>query len=175
MTQTQPGYVHIYTGNGKGKTTAALGLALRAAGAGRRVLITQFLKTASCSEHKALERFSDLITVHCYGTGDFIRGKVRSEHRLAATAGFAELSERLQTGNYSVVVCDEIISALNIGLLSKEQMVTMIKNRPSRSELVLTGRDAPDYLIEIADLVTEMVEVKHYYTAGVVARAGIEK
>lgn len=169
------GYVHIYTGNGKGKTTAALGLALRAAGAGKRVLLVQFLKTATCSEHRTLERFSDLITVRCYGTGEFIRGEVKPDHRLAAERGFKEMCLLLKNEDYSVVICDEIITVLNLGMLSKEQVVSAVNNRPAGCEMVLTGRDAPGYLIKIADLVTEMVEVKHYFTSGVVARTGIER
>jgi cob(I)alamin adenosyltransferase len=168
------GYFQIYTGNGKGKTTAALGLVLRAAGAGKMVLFTQFLKTKTFSEHKALECFSDLIAIHCFGTGDFIRGEVRPEHREAAQRGYAMLCALMEHHRFSVVVCDEIITALNLGLLTKEQVLVLSDRCVRTGEVVFTGRCAPEYLIEHADLVTEMVEVKHYYSAGVVARRGIE-
>ena len=174
MKKKKKGFLHLYTGNGKGKTTAALGLTLRAAGAGRKVLFTQFLKTATFSEHAALERFSDLVTVRCFGTGDFIRGEVQPHHRSAAMEGYTALLSLLDRKNYSVIVGDEIITALHLGLLTGEQILALVSRKPEGSEMIFTGRDAPAYLVEIADLVTEMVEVKHYYAAGIPARKGIE-
>ncbi len=168
------GYFQIYTGNGKGKTTAALGLAFRAAGAEKMVLFTQFLKTKTFSEHKALERFQDLISIHCFGTGDFVRDEVRPEHREAAQRGFATIGALIEHHHFSVIVCDEILTALNLGLLAKEQVLALLDRCVRTGELVFTGRNAPEYLVQRADLVTEMVEVKHYFTAGVAARKGIE-
>ncbi|MBN1759162.1 MAG: cob(I)yrinic acid a,c-diamide adenosyltransferase [Chitinispirillaceae bacterium] len=170
----EKGYLHIYTGNGKGKTTAALGLALRAVGAGKKVLFTQFLKTSSFSEHKAIERFSDLVSLHCFGTGDFIHGRAKEHHKIAATEGYSTIRSLLAQQHYNVIICDEIIAAANLELLSREQILELVAQKPQSSEMIFTGRNAPGYLVEIADLVTEMVEVKHYYTDGVNARKGIE-
>ncbi|MCX7793815.1 MAG: cob(I)yrinic acid a,c-diamide adenosyltransferase [Thermodesulfovibrionales bacterium] len=167
------GYIHVYTGNGKGKTTAALGLALRAAGAGLRVFIAQFIKSRRCSEHRALERFKDLITVKLYGTG-FIKGKEKEEIR-AARRGLEEVRGIIHSGDYEMVILDEINIATHSGLISTEDLLDLIENKPSRVELVLTGRYADARIIKKADLVTEMKDIKHYYKQGVRARKGIEK
>jgi cob(I)alamin adenosyltransferase len=169
------GFLHIYTGNGKGKTTAALGLALRAAGAGKRVLLAQFLKKADCSEHKALERFRDRIKVCCFGTGEFVKREVRPDQIRQAKNGLEEISLLLMQEHFDCVILDEIIAALAFGVISIEELLDFIGRRPPDSEMVLTGRGAPQRLIDIADLVTEMVEVKHYFHRGIAAREGIEK
>ena len=166
------GYIQIYTGNGKGKTTAALGLALRAAGAGLKVFIGQFLKTQS-SEHQALNRFEDLIKIETYGGPKFIKTP-SVEDKNMAEKGFKSCMDSINSGKYDVVILDEINVAIHLGLLNLEQVLVLLKKKPKDVEIILTGRYAPKELIEIADLVTEMHEVKHYYHKGIKARKGIE-
>lgn len=168
------GFVHVYTGDGKGKTTAALGLALRAAGAGMRVFIARFLKTGDSSELAALERFGDLVTVRSYGRAGFIRGEPAPEDIEQARNGFAEVRNVVASGAYELVILDEVNVAVHLGLLSAEEVLDLIDRRPGNMELVLTGRRADDRIVARADLVTEMREVKHYYHAGVPARKGID-
>jgi cob(I)alamin adenosyltransferase len=169
------GYVHIYTGNGKGKTTAALGLSLRAAGAGLKVLIVQFLKKGDYSEIRALERFSDRITVEQYGMGRFVRGKPSEEDIAAGRHGLDRIRKALSDRLYDLVVIEEGNVAAGCGLFPVEALLEIIRNRPESVELVITGRGADPRIIEAADLVTEMTEVKHYFKRGVRARTGIEK
>jgi cob(I)alamin adenosyltransferase len=170
------GFVQVYTGNGKGKTTAAIGLAVRAAGAGLKVFIGQFIKMRDYSEIKALkERFSDLITLEQFGTGGFIGGKVFPEHIQAAGKGLKRIKELMISGKYDVVICDEVNVAVSLGLLSVEDLLELIALKPENIEMVFTGRGADPKMIEAADLVTEMTEIKHYYKKGVNARTGIEK
>ena len=169
------GYVHVYTGEGKGKTTAALGLALRAAGAGLRVFIAQFLKGMKYSELDAVERFSDLITLKQYGTECFITHEPRQEDIRGARLGLEEIKKILSSGNYQLVILDEANIATYYNLLSVEDLLEVIQIRPENVELVITGRYADPRVLDKADLVTEMQEVKHYYKQGVTARTGIEK
>lgn len=170
------GFVQVYTGNGKGKTTAAIGLAVRAAGAGLKVFIGQFIKMRDYSEIKALkERFSDLITLEQFGTGGFIGGKVFPEHIQAAGQGLKRIKELMISGKYDVVICDEVNVAVSLGLLSVEDLLELLALKPENIEMVFTGRGADPKMIEAADLVTEMTEIKHYYKKGVNARTGIEK
>ncbi|MDO9288532.1 MAG: cob(I)yrinic acid a,c-diamide adenosyltransferase [Thermodesulfovibrionales bacterium] len=174
------GYIQVYTGNGKGKTTASLGLALRAAGAGLKVFIGQFIKKRRCSEHKALERFKDLITVKQYGTG-FVRKAESREQRAetkaieAAGKGLEEIKKVIASKKYNLVILDEINVALHYNLLDVEEILSLLDAKPLNVEIVLTGRYADGRIIERADLVTEMKEIKHYYKKGVKARRGIEK
>ena len=168
------GYIQVYTGNGKGKTTAALGLALRAAGAGHRVFIAQFIKQRRCSEHKALERFSDLVTVIRCGKG-FLRGREPGKSDFESAAkGLKEVKDIIASQHYHLVILDEINIALHYGLIHIEELLDIMEKKPSGVELVLTGRYADSRIIEKADLVTEMKMIKHYSTHGVKARAGIE-
>ena len=169
------GFVQVYTGNGKGKTTAAFGLALRAAGAGLRVFIAQFVKGMPYSELKAFERFADLITIQQYGTGCFIFGQPTPEDCEAARQGLAEIRSILSEGNHDVVILDEINITTHYELLTVPELLTLIAGRDPGVELVLTGRYADEQILERADLVTEMLERKHYYQQGVEARTGIEK
>ena len=159
------GYVHIYTGNGKGKTTAAIGLAVRALGAGWRVFFGQFLKTGRYSEHTILSRFPGQFTVKTYGRDVFIRGEPEDEDRRLAQDGIAELAEIVASGDHHLVVLDEANVAAHLGLIDK---------RAEGVEMVITGRHADPRLLARADLVTEMREVKHYYHRGVPARTGVE-
>lgn len=169
------GYVQVYTGNGKGKTTAALGLALRAAGAGLRVLICQFMKKGEYSELRALRRLGDLVSVRQYGGGRFVGGKPEEADIAAARTGLAEARTMISSGSYDLVILDEVNVAIHYGLVSVEDVVGLIREKPKALELVLTGRHAHERVMGEADLVTEMREVKHYYGQGVRARRGIEK
>jgi len=169
------GYIHVYTGNGKGKTTAALGLSIRAAGAGLRVFIVQFLKKGDYSEIKALERFSDLITIEQYGLGRFIKGKPSPEDIEAGKKGLDRIKSIIEAGEHDVVIIEEGNVAVICGLFSAQDLLTVIEKKPDNMEIVITGRGAASAIIEKADLVTEMKEIKHYYQKGVKARIGIEK
>ena len=168
------GFVQVYTGDGKGKTTAALGLALRAAGAGLRIYFGQFIKNADYSEIKALARFADCITVRQFGRGCFLLTEPAPEDRAAARRALEGLSEALTSGNYDLVIADEANVAVAHGLIEPNDLVSLIDLRPEQVELVLTGRGAPDAVLARADLVTEMRCVRHYYDRGVLARQGIE-
>jgi cob(I)alamin adenosyltransferase len=169
------GYVHVYTGEGKGKTTAALGLALRAAGAGWPVFIAQFAKGLLTSELRSLERFADLITIRQLGRPSLIGPQPQDADLLAARRGLAECREALASGRYALVILDEANVAPMLGLFSVEDLLDLIDARPPDVELVLTGRYAHPLVLDRADLVTEMREVKHYYRRGVTARTGIER
>lgn len=169
------GYVHVYTGDGKGKTTAAMGLALRAAGAGWRVFIAQFAKGGASSELGALERLSDLITVRQYGRGSRIGPAPRQTDVDSAHSGLLECEEALRSGEYSLVILDEANTAPALGLFSINELLHLVDARPEHVELVITGRWAHHQVINRAQLVTEMREMKHYYRQGVVARAGIDR
>ncbi len=167
------GYIQVYTGNGKGKTTAALGLALRAAGAGFLVFIGQFLKAASSSEHKALSRFRDLIIIKAYGREGLLK-EINSIDIKLAKEGLKDCKKAILSEKYKLVILDEANVAVHFNLFSIEELLEVILNKPPSLELVITGRHAHKKLIEIADLVTEMKEIKHYYQKGVLARKGIE-
>jgi cob(I)alamin adenosyltransferase len=170
------GYVQVYTGEGKGKTTAAIGLAVRAAGAGLKVLFVQFIKGKCTSEIRALEALGDRIEVRQYGLGRFIKGKPAPEDVAAAESGLAEIQAMLNKGcDFDVIVLDEANVAVTCGLFDPEALLAVIDSRPPKVELVITGRGADPKVMERADLVTEMRAVKHYYDAGVAARVGIEK
>lgn len=169
------GYVQVYTGNGKGKTTASLGLALRAAGAGMKVFIGQFIKEEECSEHRALERFSDLIEVKRFGLGLLITKKPGEADIEAAAKGLRAAEEAMLSKLYDVVILDEINVAVYLGLIPIDDVLRLIDEKPAEVELVLTGRYADEKVIASSDLVTEMRDVKHYFEKGVKARRGVEK
>ncbi len=168
------GYVQVYTGNGKGKTTASLGLAIRAAGAGLKVFIIQFMKQGDYSEIKALSGF-DNITVEQYGAGKFVKGKPSGEEQASGAKGYQRVCEILKAGKHDLVIAEEGNVAVMCDLFSQEDLLALIDLKPEHVELVITGRGATQATIERADLVTEMAEVKHYYKKGVMARIGIEK
>ncbi len=168
------GYIQVYTGDGKGKTTAALGLALRAVGAGLRVFIAQFAKGMEYSELKTLSRFSDSIVVRQYGRDCFIYGEAEERDRELAEAGLREVREVILGGRYDLVILDEANIATYFNLFSVEALLELLQSKPEHVEIVITGRRADPRLIEVADLVTEMKEVKHYFRRGVQARKGIE-
>jgi len=169
------GYIHIYTGNGKGKTTAALGLAIRAAGAGLQVFLAQFLKGGHYSEHNSLIRLSEEITVEQFGMPDFIKGKPSIADIEAARSGFNKVKTAMLSGRFDMIIIDEGNVAVSLGLLTKQDIFDLIAMKPEAMELVITGRDALPEIIDKADLVTEMKAIKHYYDNGVNARVGVEK
>ena len=168
------GRVQVYTGKGKGKTTAALGLALRAAGAGFRIFIAQFVKGRRFGEIEALERLRDRIEIRQFGRADFIVGTPTPADRECARQGLEAVREILAAKQHRLVILDEINVAAHLGLISVEEILDLIDRKPETTELVLTGRNAHPRVIEQAHLVTEMREVKHYYAAGLPARQGIE-
>jgi len=168
------GCVQVYTGDGKGKTTAALGLALRASGRGLCTYIGQFMKGQSSGETEAL-RLHPLIHLDQYGDATFLRREdVSAEDVARARQGLERAREAMLSSGYDIVILDEVCVALWFGLVTEEELSAFMDARPPDVELVLTGRRAPQWLIERADLVTEMREVKHYYHEGVPARLGIE-
>jgi cob(I)alamin adenosyltransferase len=169
------GYVHVYTGNGKGKTTAALGLALRAVGAGLRVYLAQFIKKGDYSEINALKRLSDDVTLEQFGCGRFTKGKVGDEDIAAARRGLARIKEILSSGEFELVILDEANVAVTHGLITEQELLDIIDLKPEHMELVITGRNAPAGIVNKADLVSEVRAIKHYFQKGVKARIGIEK
>lgn len=169
------GYIQVYTGDGKGKTTAAIGLSIRAAGAGLKVYIAQFLKLGEYSEVKALNKFPDHITLEQFGRGRFRQGKPLPEDIESAKRGLEKVRKVMQSGSYDVVILEEANIAVWKGLFSEQDLLDIMEAKPMRVELVITGRGATRKVIEKADLVTEMRRIKHYYYKGVRARIGIEK
>jgi cob(I)alamin adenosyltransferase len=169
------GFVQVYTGDGKGKTTAALGLAFRAAGYGMRTYIGQFMKGQSYGELEAARQLPG-ITVEQFGRENLVHVQtVTPEDTALARRGLERARQALTGGEYDIVILDEVNVALYFGLLEVEDVLAVIDARPEKVELVLTGRRAPSEIIDRADLVTEMVEVKHYYRQGVGSRDGIER
>lgn len=170
------GYVQIYTGNGKGKTTAAIGLTVRALGAGLRVFFAQFIKGGRYSEIDMLEKIASDGNLTCkqYGRGCFIMREPAEEDRAAAKEGLAEVKAAMTSETYQLIVLDEANVAASLGLLDAGDLIDLVLSKPASVELLFTGRNAPQELIERADLVTEMTEIKHYYKKGVLARRGIE-
>jgi cob(I)alamin adenosyltransferase len=170
------GYTHIYTGNGKGKTSAALGLAFRAAGSGIRSIVIQFMKGRPSGEIDAAAKLDGLVTIEQYGSDRFCRPDDGSfkEHREHALRGLDRARTAISCGGYSIVILDEIITAAKFGIISDEDIIALIREKPESVELVLTGRGASDELVARADLVTEMREIRHYYQNGVAPRKGIE-
>jgi cob(I)alamin adenosyltransferase len=168
------GYVHVYTGNGKGKTTAALGISLRCVCAGKRVFFGQFIKDWEYSELKA-EKLLPNFEIVQFGCGCFIDCDPGEKDLRAAREGLARCGRALQSGEYDLVVLDEVNVALFYGLFEVADVIEVLERREPGVEVVPTGRYAPQEIIDAADLVTEMREVKHYYREGVEARAGIER
>ncbi len=168
------GYVQVYTGNGKGKTTAAFGLAMRAAGRGMNVCVIQFMKPdAGYGEQISARKLG--IEVHALGTNRFVNKNNPSKEDVErARTALALAEEKVKSGEYDIVILDEVNVAINFNLIPVEDVLKILENVPERTEVILTGRYAPDAIIQRADLVTEMREVKHYFRRGVMARKGIE-
>lgn len=167
--------IEIFTGNGRGKTSAALGLTLRAVGHGLRVRIISFMKgDYPYGEHVALSRFPE-VTISQFGHEGFVNPRsVTAEEKEQAYLALMAAREAIFSGEYDLVILDEINVAVAWGLLETEEVVGLVKGSPEATELILTGRYADPRLIELADLVTEMVEVKHPYQKGVLARRGFD-
>lgn len=171
----EKGYIHIYTGNGKGKTTAALGLALRAAGHGYRTYIGQFMKGSHYGELTSLQKIKE-IDIEQFGGKDCITiDQVNEQHKELARKGLSRIKEVLAEEEHKIVILDEICVTIWFGLIAEQEVIGILKSKPSNIEIVLTGRNASDTLLQMGDLVTEMKEVSHYYTNGVEARNGIER
>jgi cob(I)alamin adenosyltransferase len=169
------GLIHVYTGDGKGKTSAALGLALRAAGHGWRTYMGQFLKGQEYGELEAAKLLGDRLTIEQYGKTSFLRaGKATPEDVRLAQEGLARARQAMCSAEYEIVVLDEINVALFFDLLTVEDVLAAIGEKPDEVELVLTGRRVPDEILTRADYVTVMQEVKHPYQQGTAARKGIE-
>ncbi len=167
------GLTQVYTGDGKGKTTAALGLALRASGAGLKVALVQFVKgDADCGEHRFVAAHAPF-DVFQPNTGNCLR-QSDAELKPIAEETYTLAAAKLTSGDYDVVILDEVLIALGRGLLTTNDVLELIRQRPPRVELVLTGRGAPPEVTGAADLVTEMRAVKHPYDRGITARRGIE-
>lgn len=171
------GLTLVFTGNGKGKTTSSLGMAMRAWGQGMRILVLQFIKGGwKYGELKAAEKLGDRFEIRQAGKGFIMDsdGEKMAEHRQAAAEALKSAEDEMTSGKYDLIILDEINYALSYGLVEKEQVINLVKNKPPRLHLVLTGRDALPEIIELADLVTEMKEIKHPFAQGIKAQKGIE-
>ncbi|MFQ6070941.1 MAG: cob(I)yrinic acid a,c-diamide adenosyltransferase [Candidatus Aminicenantales bacterium] len=171
------GYIHVYTGNGKGKTTAALGLALRAAGHNMYTYVGQFLKGQTYGELIAVKKLAPYITIEQFGRKGFIHvtRDPDQEDIKRAKHGLEKCLKAMLSMKYRIVILDEINVAVYFNLITKEEVLEFLEQKPEEVEVVLTGRYAPPAFIKKADLVTEMKEKKHYYRKGVKSRPGIEK
>jgi len=172
----EKGLVQVYTGNGKGKTTASLGLAFRAVGHGFKVMVIQFMKgNIQYGELESAKKLSPYLTIHQMGRETFVSKTNPDPVDIEwAQKGFALAKEAILSGNYDVVILDEINVAVDYGLIALSDLLQLLDSKPLTVELILTGRNAAPEIIEKADLVTEMLERKHYYKKGINAREGIE-
>jgi len=176
MNKLERGFIQIYTGNGKGKSTAAIGQAVRAAGAGLKSYIIQFMKEFPYNEINSLKYLSEWITIEQCGKDDFVykresppKEEIEKAHRALYSA-----KQKMLSGVYDIIILDELCVAIYFGLFNAEEILPFIDSKPKNVELILTGRYCPQVLIDRADLVTEMNETKHYYQKGILARKGIE-
>lgn len=169
------GSIQIYTGNGKGKTTSALGLIPAALGRGKKVFVGQFLKSGKYSEMSALQRFPDQITVEHYGLGKFVQGRPSEEDKSAGRRGYEKIRDILEQGIHDLVIMDEGNIAVKYGIISEQALLDLFALKPAHVDLIVTGRGATPALMDRADRVVEMNAQKHYYLKGVKARIGIEK
>lgn len=170
----EKGYVHVYTGHGKGKTTAALGLGLRAAGAGLKVYMIQFMKGRRYSEIDAVEQLQNFTIVQ-FGRDEFVSKENPEQIDVdLAQQGLEHAKEIIKKGEHDLVILDEINVAVDFNLIPLEDVLRLLREKPGKVELVLTGRYASPELVKDADLVTEMLEIKHPYQEGVLARKGID-
>jgi cob(I)alamin adenosyltransferase len=176
MSTIGKGYVQIYTGDGKGKTTASLGLALRAAGRGLRTCVVQFMKGQVYGELDGVKLLGGLVSIEQLGHPQFCKmtdPPDPADIKRAKTA-LARLHEHITAASCDILIADEAVTAVMFGLIREADLIDLIAKKPDGMELVLTGRGAGSRLIEAADLVTQMQEIKHYYTKGIQARKGIE-
>jgi len=174
-TAVEQGLIQVYTGDGKGKTTAAFGLALRAAGKGLKVFIVQFLKGRPYGELESVKKLAPMITVVQSGLDSFVKkGEPSEEDLKLAHEGLTLAKEAIASGEYDIVVLDEVNIAVELGVLTVEEVMPLLDSKPPGVELVLTGRFAPEEFCGMADLITEMKCVRHCYDKGVPMREGIE-
>ena len=175
---SEDGLVIVYTGNGKGKTTAALGLAMRAVGYEHKVCMLQFIKGSwhygEMDSSKKLEPNFELIAIGKGFVGILDDNSPREEHEKYAAEALRICREKINSGNYNVVILDEVNYAINLGLIDVQEIIKLIKEKPSNLDLVLTGRDVKEEIVELADLVTEMKEIKHPFKSGIKAKKGID-
>ena len=175
---SEKGLVIVYTGNGKGKTTAALGMALRAIGYDHKVCMLQFIKGTwhygEMNSSKKLEPNFELIPVGKGFVGILDDNSPREEHEKYAAEAVKICREKIFSGKYDVVILDEVNYAINLDLIDVQEIIKIIKEKPSELDLVLTGRNVKDEIVELADLVTEMKEIKHPFKSGIKAKKGID-
>ncbi len=171
----EKGYIHIYTGDGKGKTTAALGLALRAAGYGYKTFVGQFMKGSHYGELAFLKNIKEIDVEQFGGDKCITIDQVDEKQKNFARNGLNRIKEVLKSDAYQIVVLDEICVTIWFGLIAEQEVIEVLNSKSPNVEIILTGRNASNNLLEHADLITEMQEVLHYYTSGVEARQGIEK
>jgi cob(I)alamin adenosyltransferase len=169
------GRIMVLTGDGKGKTTSALGMALKAAGSGQRVYIAQFIKAGDSSENKALKQLSELITVEQFGLGGFFGRNPTPRDIQAARNGLEKVATVMSSGDYPVIILDEANVAIKYKLFSAQELLNIIALKPENLAVIITGRAAAHDIIEKADQVFEFKAIKHYYEKGVKARVGIDK
>ena len=176
MKKLERGFIQIYTGNGKGKTTAAIGQAVRAAGAGLKSYIIQFMKDFPYNESNSLKILSEWITIEKVGTDDYVFRKEPppKEEIDKAKLALEIAKQKMLSGDYSLIILDEICVAIYFGLFTVKDVMPMLDAKPENVELILTGRYCPQVLVDSADLVTEMHEIKHYYQKGIISRKGID-
>lgn len=168
------GLIQVYTGNGKGKTTAALGQALRAAGRNKKILIVQFMKKWDYGELHSVKHIPQ-ISIKTFGTKDFVyKGKAKEIDYQEAKKAFSEGVEGAKSGQYDIVIFDELNVAVDFGLIELQKVIDFLAEKPEEIEIIITGRNATKEIIEKADLVTEMKEIKHPFQKGIKARIGIE-
>jgi cob(I)alamin adenosyltransferase len=174
--ELEKGFIQVYTGNGKGKTTAAIGQAVRAAGYGLKTYFVMFMKEFPYNEVKSLEKLKDFITIVQIGKDDFVFKKVppSEEEKSKVKNALAEAKGKMLSGKYNLIILDEIFVSIYFGLVSKEEVISFIDTKLENVELIMTGRYCPQEIADKADLVTEMKEIKHYYEKGVLSRKGIE-
>jgi cob(I)alamin adenosyltransferase len=170
------GYIQVYTGNGKGKSTAAIGQAVRAAGYNLKSYIVQFMKEFPYNELNSLQKLNEWIQIEQFGGDDFVYKKQLPgiEEIRKAKTGLDSAREKMLSGKFDLIILDEVNVAIYFKLIETQEVVEFIKQKPENVELILTGRYCPDEIGNLADLVTEMKEIKHYYQKGVKTRRGIE-
>lgn len=171
------GLIHIYEGDGKGKTSAGVGLSVRCAGSGQRVLYAQFLKTDTSSELEILEKIDGIDVEHCEKSFGFIFAMSedkKTDARVFYNEYFDRIVKKVVEGDYRMVVFDEIVATYNFELVEKEKVLKFLKNKPEKLEVVMTGRDAKEELVELADYVSRIQKIKHPFDKGIRARIGIE-
>ncbi len=172
----EKGYIQVYTGNGKGKSTAAYGIILRAFGNKMHVYCLQFMKDYPYSEKQAFTLLSEFVEVVQVGSDDFVFRKEypNKNEREIAKSGLELVKEKMLSGKYDIIIIDEVCVAIYFKLLEEEEVIKLLDEKPENVEVILTGRYCPKSILEKADLVSEIMEVNHYYKKGILARRGID-